>query len=507
MNAETIDEFINSYWAIGTPELASAFDFLIMPMRIGYFLQNALKRLCSDIYNRLDKIDMLIKMPEQGIFIYFLGDGPFLIADELGLMKKDKELKQRFNKIGKIGDFLRRNEENISKKVERYSYNPELRIVNVKNGKVPERKGDNKTESQVVIYNYNDSNLNLGNRKDRLKLKAIAAKDAKESYQKSQAEIVNRLKHNMHVWDHFVYCEKWYPSKFIAYLYFEFLYNHAHDSIVGSFDGNMYKDFMKTHQARVSVMLVECLSLLYPYALEAAGILGIDLEADENLQRILKLKGRLPELGNELDEYEEYARKVEEFEKKKQEKNQQAKLSKNQRRKANKKVLSEQIQATNKIVERKVEAIKAESTAVEVRTNGGGGNEPEVKQVAPFNEKKQQRKADLTEKTEAAKQAREEKEQTQEKRLKERSVKRAEEVVSEFKSEKETVEKAKATARMERIKNIHDLPSAEFVRDSIVNRLKGNNRDFFDMLFGFNDNDRTMNHENMLNLARYIRDL
>lgn len=83
-------------------------------------------------------------------------------------------------------------------------------------------------------------------------------------------------------------------------------------------------------------------------------------------------------------------------------------------------------------------------------------------------------------------------------------------IVFKHKIKLEEEEKAKQARRMERIKKLHDLPSAEFVETRIVNCLeqgKGKNGTFFYMVFGIEDNDRTMNHYNMLNLAKCVCDI
>ncbi|PWU05643.1 MAG: hypothetical protein C5B43_03000 [Verrucomicrobia bacterium] len=509
-DSNSYEDLIGSYFSCFAPELMEEHNCYPILMRLAWKEDNDNGDINATrigfhnpfIFQRLKKMNLLTEKfikERWGFYISLLSNGPFVIADKLGWMMKDKEIEEKFEKISRIIKLLLQHEKNTIEQLKKFFPQYDIEVVKPDIIRSYEPSKDQKQKKLTII---NNTPLNTSKIDERLKLKGNAISVIREKERRDKEEVLKRLDDNQRILSTQDICKIFYPCKLTAYLFFEEVLNHACSAAFSSFENNYFKNVIQAHQAYVAVILIEVLDLLYPHVEEIPKAFGFDLEKDILIEKLWEIQEVYSDiLEKEKAEYEAYEQQIQQLKQKKLENSKQAtkapviKVNTNNNN-ANLENIPE-TKSQEHIIQENIADKKSEDL-IEEQTRNVETVQKEEKTEKTNNSKIKKEEANLEKQT---------KKEEKEKRLQERNAERAAQIFTQHKIEQDEEEKAKEIKRMERIKKIHDLPSPNFVEEKIVSvfrKKKGGNADNFKKVFAELHNNRTLNKDQTLSLAFYI---
>jgi len=246
-----------------------------------------------------------------------------------------------------------------------------------------------------------------------------------------------------------------YLSKVQVYMLFELILQHTSDiwDILNNCYSKKSKDSQVDHLERSFRISIGFLELLWPYAIEITKAFGIDLQLDKQLL-LMRVKGKQMVSRLSIDEYQEYQDLEQE-------------VAEMARKRAEEEERQKQIEINKAISTQRAKDLQAarEQAEIERRTRG--------------------------------------KEKVKERRNHKANI--AQTVANKHKEEVVKKQEAKTKARLESQYKIHDLPSEDFVQNTIIANLSADDVLVMETVFGELDYDYTISHKNAVNLAKNIK--
>ncbi len=246
-----------------------------------------------------------------------------------------------------------------------------------------------------------------------------------------------------------------YLSKVHVYMLFEHILDHISDTwdTLNNCYSKKSKDSQVDHLERSFRISMGFLELLLPYAIEITKAFGIDLQLDKQLL-IMRIKGKQMVSRLSIDEYQEYQDLEQEV----------AEIA---RKEAEEEERQKQIEVNKAISTQRAKDLWAarKQAEIERRTRG--------------------------------------KEKVKERKNHNANI--AQNAVNKFREEDAKKQEAKTTARKESQYKIHDLPSEDFVQNTIIANLSADDVLVMETVFGELDYDYTISHKNAVNLAKNIK--
>ncbi len=428
--------------------------------------------LSQSIYDRLSKIGLFVKdirgEPRKNIALPVLKASNFDIMDDFGWFCENFTVKEKLNKIAEGFKIMLLLEQIFSEKLEQAD-------VVVK----------------VVTSNSKD-------RRERVQAKLNGLEVGLKICEEDKKTALFCLRASRSVWQHMP-CDTFHPSKIYAYMLFEGMLSYTLHIFKTAKAGssNMHSDYVIDYMERVLRILVESLELLLPYAVEITKAFEIDLVSDSEFSNIRSVvKTMVSHLS--IDEYKEYQDlevEVAEIEKV-SEPSKTPKLSKKARARARKR---DAALLAGTVSVKKDESISLSQSQQEVEEVN------RQKQIEVNRAVMAARARKVQEEREDAERERHIRGKEKVKELKDRKVNVAQTVANKHKEEEAKKQEAKTKARLESQYKIHDLPSEDFVQNTIIANLSANDILVMETVFGELDYDYTISHKNAVNLAKNIK--
>lgn len=343
---------------------------------------------------------------------------PFTIVDKFNFLSADKEVEKTFKQLIQIGEILTNNMETFTNNI------PEVLLM--PQAALPKKARQNPMLRKRIYQTVS---------KNRPQLEKDLSSLSKEFYAS-----ITQSNNNKSILFIFKHLEAIHPSQFIAYLYFEKFLNFVYASITGKDTFQDSHRILKAQQSLNRAMIIECLTLLFPYAQNVTQQFGIDLANDEKLKNLLETKGFLNKLSQKIEKYENELNKI-----------QQKSSFPNQ------------------------------DSLPEI-------NEPFFNCHTAIDSTIKSKDKDLTKNLNITTKS------SQEKRLK---------IVVDYQVTQAEIISKEKKRQIEKIKTFYDLPSRTFV-NTIIKNLSTNNNLYFNMLFGQISNNMQMTNDNLENLTNAI---
>lgn len=304
------------------------------------------------------------------------------------------------------------------------------------------------------------------------------------------------------IFSQFSLYDSFQPTKIQAYILFELLLKDTSQLIL-SFN-NIEKNhsqaypFFKDDILRTFRAMMECVELLLPEANEITQSFGINLITDPLLQYLRETTKQIPtSLIDERKAYEETLQKLIEIRRSvnnNTSENHPTKKKKspkaNQQSNAN-----NQKQIINPLPQASIESGKTVTISTTSILK-----ESKLEQMVIAESKKPTTK----EQTQKALLIRQEKQAAKEKRITERRAIWAKEIVNQHNQEQLNRQEREQKERLQKETKIYELPSEDFVSNILIPSLSKTHTEYLEMLFSQKDNNNTMSHKEVVNLALHI---
>jgi len=443
------------------------------------------KRLCNlSLLLKIDDTHTIKNETTTHIVLPALRDGNFRVWDCFGWFKHDPVIKNQLNRMAELCGITSSYVQLSYTRMEKFEYSPKIFYINAQNKGREQveancrNKIDNYKSSTLTVFH--DNNFIPKDTKHRLQAKQQGLQGA----EKLKKEVLLELKRTQVVFSNLHSClSTLYPCKLNMYMAFEHLLNQSFrltDCFLKYKENLFFRGFCKG-LIQVLRIFIELIELLMPYAVEITKKFNINIKNDKGVNTIRKLKDvcSSKHLYEDFEKYEQFARES--------------------KKKLSKSMPQERINPTNNA---------EKSPAVKSVKNLSLEEENRRKLTIEENRKLSEAKnAEVKAAAEKARSIREENKTTKGKTLQERKTAQAQQIVDQHKKIAEENEAKVLAKRSQGEIKIHDLPSAEFVEETIIRNLKGPKLEYFKRVFGFINNDNTMDHENVLNLASWIKDI
>lgn len=475
--------------------------------------------LCHSSYERLLKTGLLFTGlgAEERIALPTLSSGGFNMWDCFGWFRRDVEVVMKFEQISKAFEMMASLSEGFYKQVEKITYNPKVSFLSKKSSiyhsgivskgivRVSEpshldlSKKDRVAGSVVKIANA--ANTGSINSQERMKLKLEAIKGANELDKKRKESALVRLRHLKEFWP---IISKMYPSRIQAYMIFETVLYHSFDALNGlmtypNFD--LYREIVMDYLERLSFVLLNTLEILLPYAVEITEALNIDLKNDPLVKGILN-NGKCLIPRSQVEELEECLMIRAEIDARPAELEECLKIRDEIR--ARQTSERKNVKQDEKVLEERILPERKEDESISLSLEERRIEELARKEQAEINKSVARKKAnELRKVQEEAKKTRRLNEKAKQVRLRDRKVIQAEEMSEQYKKELLIVDGVKRKNRLQSQGKIHDLPSDDLAQ-KFIDELSGESEMTFQKLFGEIDNNNTMSHKEVVNLAGHF---